>query len=329
MIDLSSIPTLDQEFPSHEEALRSQGSGELMGLAQKGMPRLDRATLGLRGLMLLAAAPNVGKTALSVQVGLDLVRNNPDACFLFLSLEMPRRLIVSRMLCNLARIDWSGLGRGLEAASEPDLPGPAGELGQKVARASRTLREAGRRIMILDHGNCPVPTVETVVEQMRILKQKTGAERGLILIDYLQVFPIPSDQEQDLQIHSEEEANRWRVGAMKDIRDLSGDPVMVISEMHAGSGEDESVAMRDVVGSPRAIYTPDMVFLLQPLPEAKALREIGGDPATAKREMLKLGIAFHELHITKGRDGVTRTVIPLTFFYRQTRFVEGFRKFSM
>lgn len=329
MSDLSSIPTLDQEFSDHEEALRSQGDGEFMGLAQKGMPRLDRATLGLRGLMLLAAAPNVGKTALSVQLGLDLVRNNPDACFLFVSLEMPRRLIVSRMICNLARIDWSALGRGLEAAAEPDLPGPAGEMGKKVARATQTLRETGRRIKILDHGNLPSVTAERVVEEMRLLKQKTGATRGFILIDYLQVFPIPSDQEQDLQIHSEEEANRWRVGVMKDIRDLSGDPVLVISETHAGSAEGGQIGMKDVVGSPRAIYTPDMVFLLQPLPEDKALREIGGDPLTARREMLKLGIAFHELHITKGRDGVTRTVIPLTFFYRQTRFVEGFRKFSM
>ena len=327
MTDSADIPTLAQEFSAHEKALRGQYAGEFMGLTQKGMPRLDRATLGLRGLMLLAAAPNVGKTALSVQLGLDLVRNNPDACFLFLSLEMPRRLIVSRMICNVARIDWSSLARGLEAAAEPDLSGPAGELGQRVARAGNVLSEVGQRVLILDYANHPAPTVESVVGQMKRLKEQTGAERGFILIDYLQVFPIPPDQEQDLQIHSEEEANRWRVGAMKEIRDLSNDPVLVISEMYAASAESDQAGMKDVVGSPRAIYTPDMVFLLKPLNEAKALREIGGDPATARREMQKLGIGFQELHITKGRDGVTRTIIPLTFFYRQTRFVEGFRKF--
>ena len=327
MTDSAHIPTLAQEFPTHQKALRGQYAGEFMGLAQKGMPRLDRATLGLRGLMLLAAAPNVGKTALSVQLGLDLVRNNPDACFLFLSLEMPRRLIVSRMICNVARIDWSSLARGLEAAEEPGLVGPAGDLGQRVAQANEVLAEIGKRILILDSENHPAPTIQSVVEQMNRLKQVTGSEKGFILIDYLQVFPIPPDQEQALQIHSEEEANRWRVGAMKEIRDLSHDPVLVISEMHSVADENQQTGMKDVVGSPRAIYTPDMVFLLQPLNEAKALREIGGDPATARREMLKLGIGFQELHITKGRDGVTRTVIPLTFFYRQTRFVEGFRKF--
>ena len=59
--------------------------------------------------MLLAAAPNVGKTALAVQLGTDIVVHNKDACFVFLSLEMPRAEILTRIKCRRVR-PWDGAG---------------------------------------------------------------------------------------------------------------------------------------------------------------------------------------------------------------------------
>lgn len=98
-----------EELRAHEERLEKWRGREYIGLPQKTLDDLDQATLGLRGLMVLAAAPNVGKTALSVQLGTDVVVHNPDACFIFLSLEMTRWDILSRIKCRLAKMDWKTL----------------------------------------------------------------------------------------------------------------------------------------------------------------------------------------------------------------------------
>ncbi len=324
-----SLPNiLSEELAEHQQSLLLFHGQDYIGLPQKTLIRLDRATLGLRGLMLLAAPPNVGKTALAVQLGLDVVRHNPDACFLFLSMEMPRRTIAWRMLCNLASLEWSTMVMGGRSASGKTLGG-LDEEQQKRLEASRViLGEVGERIMVLDYENFPEPTVEKVIFELVRLKDRSHTSRAFILVDYLQVFPLPHGMSEDLGIHSEEEANRWRVEAMKAIRDLSGDAVLVISEMTRADPHGEwKPTMEDVVGSPRAVYTPDMVFLQKPLPEDLAAREFGGNLEHAKREMQRLGISFQRLEIAKGRDGVTRANIPLTFFYSQTRFAEGFRGF--
>jgi replicative DNA helicase len=76
-----------------------------------GLRQLDERTLGLRGLFLLGAMPNVGKTALVLHLGINIIRNNADACFLFLSLGMDRSSLMTRIYCNLAEIDWGTLVR--------------------------------------------------------------------------------------------------------------------------------------------------------------------------------------------------------------------------
>jgi hypothetical protein len=320
--------SLDQELAAHAARLARGRGRELVGLGQGAIVRLDRSTLGLRGLMLLAAAPNVGKTTLAMQLGLDVVRMNPDACLLFVSLEMSRADIMTRLLCNLSRLDWKtvilgegGLG---EAAGTADKTSQTHE--QALAQAQSELGQLGRRILILDEENCPRPTVEGLLMELAGLKSRSGASRALILVDYLQVFPLPGGP--DSAPASEHDADMWRVGALKSLRDLSGEAVLAISEVAKPSpGQAWAGSLTDIAGSSRAIYTPDMVFLLQTLSEEESLRQIGGDPRAAKQQMQQLGIAFLRLAVAKGRDGVVRDTINLTFYHRQSRFAEGFRGF--
>ena len=305
--------TLDQEIQEDGRRLDILRGRQAIGLEQATLPRLDAATLGLRGLMLLAAAPNVGKTALACQLGLDVVRAHPEACFLVLSLEMPRSDLIRRMLCNLSRLDWKNLA--LELGGEADR--------QALDKARQELAQLGQRILILDEENFPRPSVESILERLAWLKQYSGAPRALLLVDYLQVFPLPAGW-----TAGQEEADHWRVGAMKTLRDRSGDAVLVISEVDKPNpGQPWAASLNDVRGSSRAVYTPDMIFLLQALSEEEALRETGGDPRAARDQLNKLGLAFQRLIIAKGREGVERQTINLTFFYRQSRFAQGYRVF--
>src|SRR6202012_5370163 len=90
------ISSVAEELDAHSEMLVKARGKEFLGLPQRTIAKLDEATLGLRGLILLAAPPNIGKTTLATQIGMDIVKNNPDACFLFLSLEMSRFEILTR-----------------------------------------------------------------------------------------------------------------------------------------------------------------------------------------------------------------------------------------
>jgi hypothetical protein len=329
-----------EELAALQERLARWRGAEFLGLPQRTLPGLDGATLGLRGLMLLAAAPNVGKTALAVQLGVDVVANNLEACFLFVSLEMSRWDILTRIRCRLAGMDWADVvfgtarqrGRGLEA--DWSL-----EEAEALRQADAQLAELGHRILILDERNCPTPTVDVLLSHLAALKERTGAQRAFVLVDYLQVWPIP---EGEMRQRSDLEADKWRIGAMKALRDgVGGDPVMVISEARKPSGqggESWGGALADVMGSARGSYTPDIVLLLRPYTEEEligAFEEAGESAPSARdraererwmgttRERLqKEGKSLLRLSIVKGRDGVRRDSFALTFRYRRACFEE-------
>lgn len=323
-----AMPTLSEELGEYEDYLVSNKGSEFVGLPTTTFPRLDQATLGLRGLMLMVGGPNVGKTTLCVQLGMDIVANNPDACFLFLSLEMPRQAIMSRMLCCLSGLEWQTLIAGSKAKhGDATAAKFTADEAEALSEARAKLRDLGKRVVILDEDNFARPMVSEVVAQLKALKERSGAPRAYILVDYLQVFAIPKADRESFGITSDTEADRWRIGAMKRLRDQTGDAVMVISEARKPeSGEKWARTMNDVLGSERNAYTPDIVFLLQPLTAEELVRQWGGAPEQAAREMRSLGMTFLRMAIAKGRDGVTHDTLDLTFWFRQLRFAGGFRK---
>jgi len=332
-----------EELRHHEERLEKWRGREYIGLPQKTLPDLDEATLGLRGLMVLAAAPNVGKTALSVQLGTDIVVHNPDACFVFLSLEMTRWDILSRIKCRLAEMDWKTLVFGSQRSRGEVGFYTAEELG-RLQNAERKLQDIGDRIVILDEKNFPQDeaTVEKLVREVQAVKARTGAARAFVLVDYLQVFPIPEHEARN--IRTDLDADKWRIGAMRDLRDyLEDDAVMVISEARKPSGnagEKWGGALADVMGAARGAYTPDMVFLFSPFTDEELSEEfdlwketgkgdsrkkaLDKEAVQKKRDSLQeAGLSLNKLIIAKGRDGVTRKEIPLSFWFRRSAFIEG------
>ncbi len=331
--NLNSILPISQEIEAHTQLLSEWQGKEFIGLPQKSLPTLDKATLGLRGLMLLAAAPNVGKTALAVQFGVDIVENNTDSCFVFLSLEMNRWDILSRIKCRLAKLDWKTLVFG----SQPDR-GRAREAfyssaeWKRLQEAEKKLVSLGKRIYILDEQNFPNPTIENVINQLNTIKSLTQTKKAFLLIDYLQVWPIPKTE---TSIRSELEADKWRIGAMKTLRDANrNDAILVISEARKPSNNDKvgwGGDLADIMGSARGSYTPDIVFILKPFnnEELSSIYSLGLKPSEDQLTLLKeklrqQGLAHNKLIIAKGRDGVLRETINLSFWFRESSFTENF-----
>jgi replicative DNA helicase len=322
---------LRDEWPDFQSRLQAYRGREFLGL-RTGMAQLDDRTLGPRGLILLGAMPNVGKTALVLHLGLNVVRNNPDACFLFVSLEMDRGSLYTRINCNLAEVDWGTLVRG-----DKNLRGGAGpfftdEQQARLRAADDWVKNHGHRIHVLDrqHFGGGV-SAGSILREMKALKARSGAARALMVIDYLQVLPIPDT----VRRSSDLDADKYQLRVAQDIlagmrageSGLLGDAVIAISETRKPAtgrrrwGED----LADLMGSARLGYGADAVLLYRRVAEdelADVYHDAGRFTAPTAEELENEGIAPVMLSLAKGRDGMRLGEWPLEYLFNRSIFRE-------
>lgn len=329
--------SLQERIAKEETFLVSHKGKELLGLRTQFIEEFNVHLLGLRGLNLLAAAPNTGKTALTIQLGIDAVLTEADTCFVYVSLEMSADEIFRRMILSLAEIDYRTFVFG---ASE--------EIHQeKIMQAKQLLCSLDERIQILDTQTFSQVDAQRIIQYVELLKAKTRCKRVIVVIDYLQVWPIHSNT----MCFHENEMDKWRIGEMKILKDaLSPDPIIVISEARKPSMKETVWGgdLSDVMGSARTTYTPDVVMLLAQL-KPKNLKTLWEDhkmpqPLEGRIEQMdqdnegvriqnfleSQGIAICKLEVPKVRDGMKRFSLLLEFHFQKNRFkkldLEALRK---
>ena len=179
----------------------------------------------------------------------------------------------------------------------------------------------------MDSESCPNVSARLVLRYVDEIKSKSGCERAIVAIDYLQVWPIASTQ----NLRSDLEADKWRIGEIKKIRDsLNDDPVLVISEARKPSGNNLGwgTDLSDVMGSARGSYTPDAVLLITPTTLEELAFAINPknsneakDQAGKKLKALEdSGSCLISLKLVKGRDGMDRFKEILLFEYKKNVF---------
>ena len=148
-----------------------------------GFRKLDNLTGGLHDseLVILAARPSMGKTALATNIAEHVTLDSRIAC-LFVSLEMARLELAQRMLCSLGKIDGSKFRSGFVSSRERE----------KLVEVSNKLSTAP---LFID--DTPSRTVTEIAACARRLKRKSGL--GLVIIDYLQLIEPdnPKDPRQE------------------------------------------------------------------------------------------------------------------------------------
>ena len=137
-----------------------------------GFYQLDEKTHGLQrsDLILLAARPSMGKTALALNIAHFIAVNVKTPVIVF-SLEMARDQLVNRMICADRKIDSNKMRSGKLNDEE----------WKKVAEATGRLMESP--LYIDDTAGI---TVTDIKAKCRRLKLEKGL--GLIVIDYLQLM---------------------------------------------------------------------------------------------------------------------------------------------
>ncbi len=143
------------------------------GGVETGLTDFDTMTGGLHDneLVILAARPSMGKTALAMNIAehAAIVQRAP---VLFVSLEMSAIELADRMLCSLARVNGHRLRNG--TISNDDR-----------ARLVQKANEISSAPFFVD--DSPSRTVSEIAAGARRIKRREG-NLGLIVIDYLQLI---------------------------------------------------------------------------------------------------------------------------------------------
>jgi replicative DNA helicase len=165
------IPDIVRDSFGTVDALLQRGQ-RITGLATH-YPDLDEMTSGLQksDLIILAARPSMGKTALAMNIAENAAIEDNQVVGIF-SLEMSREALLLRLLCSRARVDSHKMRTG--SLWREDM--------QKVVRAMEEL--ASSPIYIDD---TPGISLSEMRAKARRLQQSTGA-LGLLVVDYLQLM---------------------------------------------------------------------------------------------------------------------------------------------
>ncbi len=160
---------------------RIEAASELIGVPS-GIPKLDGATGGWeRGdLVILAARPSVGKTAVSLQWALHAAAR--DSAVLYISLEMAGSHLTDRALAHLSGVHHDHVRR---PKLMPDTDWP------RITDAASRLARMPLRI-----DDCSAPTVDQLCARVR--QAHAAQPLALLVIDYLsQITPPKANSTND------------------------------------------------------------------------------------------------------------------------------------
>lgn len=266
-----------------EQIDRRQRKQGVVGIGS-GYADLDALTGGFRPgqLIILAARPSMGKTALAVNV-IEHAAEIQSQAGLLVSLEMGRASLVERALAARARVDGNKIRMGYSFTPQDMLA---------LGKAHEAL--SGVPIYIDD---TPGQSMLQIMSTARRLKLRHGL--GLVVVDYLQLIDGKGEgsnrQEQVSAI-----SGRLKVLA----RELQV-PVIALSQLNRDceKREDKRPMLADLRESGSLEQDADVVILLY--------RPEFYDPNNQP------GIAL--LDVAKNREGATGTC-KLTFLKHLTRF---------
>lgn len=238
------VEALNQAFDRID--YRSQKGGDTTSGIGTGFTELDEKTAGLHKneLIILAARPSVGKTALALNLIRHMITEEAVPVF-FVSLEMARIELAERLLCAQSKVNSHNLRKGHLSAD--DL--------QKLIEAGETLRKA--KLFIDD---TPSQTMLRIAANARRLKKRHGI--GFVAIDYLQLIE-PESRREPRQEQVAQISRRLKFLA----RELEI-PVMALAQVNRSSEDrqDNRPRLADLRESGSIEQDADTCFILHRLP---------------------------------------------------------------
>ncbi len=165
---------------------RANNKGQLTGV-DTGFYELNTYTNGLQksDLIILAARPAMGKTALALNIAQNVALRAKVPVAIF-SLEMSKDQLAQRLMCSEAEVDTQRLKTGNVQAKD----------WEKLAKAMADLYDA--KIYIDDTAGCTITDLRAKCRRLAMAEKNLG----LIVIDYLQLIEGTGREDRMQQISS-------------------------------------------------------------------------------------------------------------------------------
>jgi len=262
---------------------RYESKGSVTGLAT-GFVDLDEMTAGLQpsDLIIVAARPSMGKTALAVNMAEHAALKSKKAVAIF-SMEMSASQLAFRLISSLGRINQQHLRTG--DLQEEEWP--------RVTSAITLLSDA--KIFIDD-----TPALSPAELRARVRRLKREHDLGLVVVDYLQLMAVPGNKENRATEISEISRSLKAMAKEMNI------PVIALSQLNRSLEQrtDKRPVMADLRESGAIEQDADVILFIY---RDEYYNQESADKGKA------------EIIIGKQRNGPTGSVM-LTFLGQYTRF---------
>lgn len=283
---------------------RSENRQEVTGLSTN-YKYLDQMTGGLQrsDLIILAARPSIGKTALALNIAAQVAlskRTAPDGAVYHpgvavFSLEMSRQQVIQRMVCTRAKVPMELLRKNRMNARQVEL----------FFAAAQEMRDLP--IYVGDTPGLDPTELRLQAQQM----QMRDPRLSLVIVDYLQLMSVKRKRSESRQQEVSEISRSMKALA----RDLDV-PVIALSQLSRNietrRGKDQKPKLSDLRESGAIEQDADMVWFIH------RDRQVERQAGDAEK---KTAVTEAELIIGKQRNGPIGT-IRLLFREDFTEFVE-------
>jgi len=213
----STISDIREILHAAMDRIDARMKGEHMaGGVETGFTDLDKLTGGLHNteLIILAARPSMGKTALAMNIA-EFVALELNQPVLFISLEMSAIELADRVLCSLAKVNGHRLRNGtISHADRQRLVEKAGEL--------------SRAPLFVD--DSPSRTVSEIAAAARRIRRREG-NLGLVVIDYLQLIE-PDSAGRGRQEPSRQEQVARMTRRLKGLAREADVPILCVAQLN-------------------------------------------------------------------------------------------------
>ena len=269
-----------QETMDHIRAMKEKHS-TVTGL-KSGIQLLDRNLHGFQNgdLIILAARPSMGKTAVALNLAMNVAMYEPNRAVAIFSLEMGAESLAMRLLSAKSGIAGDKIRTGMLNDNE------ANALSEAAAQLSQI------RLFIDDNS---MTRVTDIAAKCRRLQADQGL--SMILIDYIQLITAARGRVTDSRQQEVSDISR----SLKNLARELNVPIIALSQLSrtVETRENKRPMLSDLRESGAIEQDADIVMMLY--------RDSYYN-AAAKEEAKRTGTEPLEINIAKHRNGATDTI---------------------
>ena len=304
--ELKDMQSITHSTLSYIEKMKKLGNKHLIG-ETTGFDALDRRTTGFNegDLVIIAARPAMGKTALVLNMALKNVERGKGV--IFFSLEMPAEQLMLRMLSVKTSIPLQNLRKGdMDDAQWSNLSSAFDSLNTK-------------KLFVDDGGSVNINQLRA---RVRKLAQNEDNNIKLVIIDYLQLMQGIGTKDRHQEVSDISRGLKMLARELKI-------PIIALSQLNRGleSRPDKRPMLSDLRESGAIEQDADIIMFVyrddvyKERDEARKEKEAKDKGEDYKSKFINKPIEEAEVIIGKQRNGPIGTV-KLNFQKALTRFVD-------